>query len=82
MEAGRTGGDGGADARAELLRGLHALVVLELVDAGWAGWELSWSDAARLRLPEGYGELVPAAVEAVAAEVPDTRPLRSLLPAA
>ncbi|EMF01467.1 M48 family metallopeptidase [Streptomyces mobaraensis NBRC 13819 = DSM 40847] len=77
-----TGGDGGADARAELLRGLHALVVLELVDAGWAGWELSWSDAARLRLPEGYGELVPAAVEAVAAEVPDTRPLRSLLPAA
>ncbi|MBZ4319187.1 M48 family metalloprotease [Streptomyces huiliensis] len=80
--AGEDGDDAEADPRAELLHGLHALLILELVDAGWAGWELSWSDAARLRLPEGYDELVPAAVAAVAAEVPDTRPLRSLLPAA
>ncbi|WP_249374744.1 M48 family metalloprotease [Streptomyces sp. I05A-00742] len=67
---------------AELRHGLSRLAVLELVDARWAGWELSWSGAARLHLPEGYAESLPGAVAAVAAEIPDTRPLRGLLPAA
>ncbi|MGK5642082.1 hypothetical protein ACSNOK_27765 [Streptomyces sp. URMC 126] len=65
--AAYTGGDGSPSA---------------LLAAGRAGREPSSSEAARPRLPEEYGEPVPAAVEAVAAEVPDTRPPRALSPAA
>ncbi|MFI9201542.1 M48 family metalloprotease [Streptomyces sp. NPDC053048] len=59
---------------------LSRLVVLELVDAGLARWEMSWSQGTRLSLPEGLEDRLGEAVEAATEDTPDTRPLRHLLP--
>ncbi|MEU3186929.1 M48 family metallopeptidase [Streptomyces sp. NPDC006923] len=67
-------------ARPTLRRGLSQLVSTELVRQGRARWELSWSDPASLRLPQGYDEALPAALDAAVADRPDTEPLRKLLP--
>ncbi|WP_405998895.1 M48 family metallopeptidase [Streptomyces sp. NBC_00829] len=69
-------------ARPELRRGLSLLVTGELIAAGRARWQLSWSEAAKLQLPSGYEELLPAALDAAVADRPDTEPLRKLLPPA
>ncbi|WKK23434.1 M48 family metalloprotease [Streptomyces olivoreticuli] len=79
--AGRASGRAAREfVRPSLRRGLARLLVLELVDARLAWWELSWADPARLHLPEGYEELIPAALDAAVADSPDTAPLRALLP--
>ncbi|MDX3851758.1 M48 family metallopeptidase [Streptomyces sp. AK02-01A] len=67
-------------ARPALRRGLSQLVSTELVRQGRARWELSWSDPASLRLPQGYDKALPAALDAAVADRPDTEPLRKLLP--
>ncbi|MFJ7942775.1 hypothetical protein ACIQ6K_03740 [Streptomyces sp. NPDC096354] len=46
---------------------------------GRARRQLSWTDCATLKLPEGYEEALPAALDAAVADVPDTEPLRKLL---
>ncbi|MER6994395.1 M48 family metallopeptidase [Streptomyces sp. NPDC000410] len=61
--------------------GLRQLVTVELTARGTARWQLSWSDSATLRLPDGYEELLPLALDAAVADAPDTEPLRKLLPA-
>ncbi|MGW1880909.1 M48 family metalloprotease [Streptomyces sp. NPDC001970] len=66
-------------ARPAVRRGLSRLVAGEFTATGRARWELSWSDSARLRLPEGYEELLPAALDAAVADQPDTEGLRKLL---
>ncbi|HEY9369363.1 M48 family metallopeptidase [Streptomyces sp.] len=66
-------------ARPVLRRGLSRLVAVEFVRDGRGRWQLSWSDAATLRLPHGYEEELPAALDAAVAERPDTEPLRKLL---
>lgn len=66
-------------ARPVLRRGLSRLAAGELIARGVARWELSWSDSARLRFPEGYGEELSAALDAAVADHPDTTPLRTLL---
>ncbi|MEV4921697.1 M48 family metallopeptidase [Streptomyces roseoverticillatus] len=68
--------------RPALLDALSSLVLLELVDARAAWWELSWARSARLHLPDGYDALLPQALEAAVADTPDTAPLRRLLPQA
>ncbi|MCC3773237.1 peptidase, partial [Streptomyces sp. UNOC14_S4] len=72
---------GGRDA---LRQGLEHLLVLELADARFAWWELSWSGPARLRLPEGYEEAIPGAVQSLleVRGLSGTVALRSLLPTA
>ncbi|WP_369172014.1 M48 family metalloprotease [Streptomyces sp. R28] len=58
---------------------LSRMVVAELARLGRAHWELSWKDAARLRLPDGYEEELKQALDAAVADVPDTKGLRRLL---
>ncbi|MFD0001875.1 M48 family metalloprotease [Streptomyces sp. NPDC127178] len=66
-------------ARPQVRARLSRMVVSELVRRGQAHWELSWSDPARLRLPDGYEEALKQALDAVVEDVPDTRGLRQLL---
>lgn len=66
-------------ARPALRQGLSAMVTGDLVRRGRAQWQLSWTEAASLRLPEGYEESLPEALDAAVADVPDTAPLRKLL---
>ncbi|MFE0644649.1 M48 family metallopeptidase [Streptomyces sp. NPDC058877] len=66
-------------ARSSLRRELARLVTTVLTADGRARWQISWSAAARLRLPEGCAERLPAALDAAIAERPDTEPLRKLL---
>ncbi|MEU8848382.1 hypothetical protein AB0C70_19570 [Streptomyces sp. NPDC048564] len=66
-------------ARPQVRARLSRMVVSELVRRGRAHWELSWSDPARLRLPDGYEETLKQALDAVVEDVPDTRELRQLL---
>ncbi|WP_175411811.1 M48 family metalloprotease [Streptomyces sp. TRM64462] len=66
-------------ARPALRRGLSRLAAGELIDRGVARWELSWSEAAALRFPDGYGEELSAALDAAVDDRPDTEPLRKLL---
>ncbi|MFJ9796333.1 M48 family metallopeptidase [Streptomyces sp. NPDC101145] len=66
-------------ARPVLRGGLARLVAGELIARGTARWELSWSDAASLRMPPGYDDELPAALDAAVADRPDTAPLRQLL---
>ncbi|MEV4614454.1 M48 family metalloprotease [Kitasatospora sp. NPDC049258] len=68
--------------RPALRAGTARLVVLALAESGLARWELSWSAAPALVLPEGMAETFDAALDAVVADTPDTAPLRSLLVAA
>ncbi|MEU1814877.1 M48 family metalloprotease [Streptomyces roseifaciens] len=68
--------------RPALLDALSGLVLLELADARMAWWEMSWAESARLRLPDGYDTWLQPALEALVADVPDTAPLRRLLPQA
>ncbi|OAH13865.1 M48 family metalloprotease [Streptomyces jeddahensis] len=65
--------------RPQLRARLSRLVAVELVRLGWAHWELSWTDSAKLRLPDGYEEWLKSALDAAVADVPDTRELRRLL---
>ncbi|MCF6525011.1 M48 family metalloprotease [Streptomyces sp. JJ36] len=58
---------------------LQALTVGHLEAHGQARWELSWTEAATLRLPEGYEAALDTALDAAVADTPDTRPLRHLL---
>ncbi|QSY50278.1 MULTISPECIES: M48 family metalloprotease [Streptomyces] len=82
-EASRASGRAAREFLRPLLRsGLAELVILELVDAGLARWEMSWSDGARLDLSDDYGDRLNEALEAAVADTPDTRPLRLLLPRA
>ncbi|WP_308013127.1 M48 family metalloprotease [Streptomyces griseocarneus] len=82
-EAGRASGRAAREfARPGLRYGLSRLVILELVDAGLARWEMSWSDGTRLDLSDDYGDRLSQALEAAVADTPDTRPLRELLPRA
>ncbi|MEV0037310.1 M48 family metallopeptidase [Streptomyces sp. NPDC050804] len=66
-------------ARPALRRGLSHLVTSDLIRRGRAHWQLSWTESARLRLPAGYEESLPAALDAAVADAPDTAPLRKLL---
>lgn len=66
-------------ARPRLRAGLLQLTGGEFVRQGRARWQLSWTDSATLKLPEGYEETLPAALDAAVADVPDTEPLRKLL---
>ncbi|WP_228980477.1 M48 family metalloprotease [Streptomyces sp. DH12] len=66
-------------ARPVLRRGLARLVAGELIARGVARWELSWSDAAALVMPDAYEERLPDALDAAVADRPDTAPLRALL---
>ncbi|GAA4903309.1 M48 family metallopeptidase [Streptomyces coeruleoprunus] len=66
-------------ARPVLRRGLARMVAGELIARGDARWELSWSESAALRLPPGYEDELPAALDAAVADRPDTAPLRMLL---
>ncbi|MFF4670391.1 hypothetical protein ACFY1C_11025 [Streptomyces sp. NPDC001279] len=60
--------------------GLRKLAEVEYVRQGRAQWRLPWTDDdAVLELPPGHAELLPAALEAAVADVPDTTPLRALL---
>lgn len=68
-------------ARPRLRAGLLQLAGGELVRQGQARWQLSWTDSATLKLPEGYEETLPAAPDAAVEDVPDTEPLRKLLAA-
>ncbi|MET8270301.1 M48 family metallopeptidase [Streptomyces sp. NPDC005096] len=66
-------------ARPQLGAALLQLAGGEFVRQGRARWQLSWTDSATLKLPEGYEETLPAALDAAVADVPDTEPLRKLL---
>lgn len=66
-------------ARPQVRARLSRLVAGDLVRRGLAHWELSWSDSARLRLPDGYEEWLKQALDAAVADVPDTGELRRLL---
>lgn len=66
-------------ARPVLREELGHATVVALVEAGLAGWELSWSGPAELRLPDGFGEGFTAALDAACADTADTAPLRGLL---
>ncbi|MGY1584412.1 M48 family metallopeptidase [Streptomyces sp. MN13] len=66
-------------ARPQLRARLGRLVLVELARQGRAHWELSWSDAARLRLPDGHEEWLKQALDAAVADVPETGELRRLL---
>jgi Zn-dependent protease with chaperone function len=66
-------------ARPQLRARLSRMVVVELVRLGRAHWELSWTDSATLRLPDGYEEGLKQALDAAVADVPDTAELRRLL---
>ncbi|MFH8379889.1 M48 family metallopeptidase [Kitasatospora sp. NPDC018058] len=65
--------------RPVLRTALSDLVVIALADAGLAGWEVSWAEPVRLRLPEALAQGLPAAVDALASDAPDGRPLHTLL---
>ncbi|MET9373251.1 M48 family metalloprotease [Streptomyces sp. NPDC002992] len=66
-------------ARPVLRRGLSQLVTDALTEDGRARWQLSWAAPASLRLPPGYEDAFPAALDAAVADRPDTGPLRLLL---
>ncbi|WP_137993696.1 M48 family metallopeptidase [Streptomyces vilmorinianum] len=66
-------------ARPVLRRGLSLLVTGVLTDDGRARWRLSWSGPASLRMPPGYEDELPAALDAAVADRPDTAPLRMLV---
>ncbi|WP_225803745.1 M48 family metallopeptidase [Streptomyces sp. NK15101] len=69
-------------ARSSLRRELARLLTTALAQDGRARWQLSWSAPASLRLPDGFTEELPAALEAAIADRPDTGRLRKLLAAA
>ncbi|MFE4515224.1 M48 family metalloprotease [Kitasatospora sp. NPDC056783] len=69
-------------ARPALRQELAHAAVLALAEAGLAGWELSWSGPAELRLPDGFPDAFDAALDAACGDTPDTTPLRALLAAA
>ncbi|MFE7356733.1 M48 family metallopeptidase [Streptomyces sp. NPDC057543] len=67
-------------ARPKLRDQLRQLVKSEYVRQGRAHWRLSWIDnGTSLELPQGHEEMLPAALDAAVADVPDTKPLRELL---
>ncbi|MFJ8477480.1 M48 family metalloprotease [Kitasatospora sp. NPDC094011] len=66
-------------ARPMLREELGHATVVALAEAGLAGWELSWSGPAELRLPDGFEDGFDAALTAACADTPDTAPLRALL---
>ncbi|MER7768640.1 M48 family metalloprotease [Kitasatospora sp. NPDC096140] len=66
-------------ARPVLRKELAHAVVVTLAEAGLAGWELSWSGPAELRLPEGFEDGFDVALDAACRDTPDTAPLRALL---
>ncbi|WP_030687353.1 M48 family metallopeptidase [Streptomyces globisporus] len=68
-------------ARSSLRRELARLLTTALAVDGRARWQLSWSAPASLRLPDGYAEELPAALDAAIADRPDTERLRKLLAA-
>ncbi|MFF9351360.1 peptidase [Streptomyces sp. NPDC014734] len=67
-------------ARPRLRSGLGQLAEAEYVRQGRARWRQSWTDGeTSLELPPGHEDLLPAALDAAVADVPDTVPLRELL---
>ncbi|MGW3039812.1 M48 family metalloprotease [Kitasatospora sp. NPDC001159] len=65
--------------RPVLRTALSDLVLIALVDAGLAGWDVSWAQPMRLRLPDALAQGLPAAVDALVTDTPDGQPLRTLL---
>ncbi|MFI1105089.1 hypothetical protein [Streptomyces melanogenes] len=69
-------------ARPVLRRALNQLVTVELTARGAARWQLSWSDPAALCYPtDGFEDQLELALDATVADLPDTEPLRRLMPA-
>ncbi len=66
-------------ARPRLRSMLSTLVAGELLRQGAAHWEPSWSEPARLRLPDGHEALLKSALDAAVEDVPDTGGIRRLL---
>lgn len=69
--------------RPALADALQGMVLAELSVHSRLSWEFSWSEPAAARLapaPDGTATDLGAAIEAVVADHPDTRPLRLLLP--
>ncbi|MFF7383301.1 M48 family metalloprotease [Streptomyces griseoluteus] len=73
--------------RPALGESLRTMVLAEFSARSLLSWEFSWSRAAVARLPGASGgagtapeDALEAAVEAALADVPDTAPLRALLP--
>ncbi|MFJ6842747.1 M48 family metallopeptidase [Streptomyces griseoluteus] len=73
--------------RPALGESLRTMVLAEFSARSLLSWEFSWSRAAVVRLPGASGgagtapeDALEAAVEAALADVPDTAPLRALLP--
>lgn len=69
-------------ARPVLREELAHAALVALAEAGLAGWELSWSGPAELRLPDGFEDSFDAALDAACRDEADTAPLRALLTAA
>ncbi|WP_151771597.1 M48 family metallopeptidase [Streptomyces abyssomicinicus] len=64
---------------------LRTWVISELSNQGLLSWEFSWSESATVILPgdpETAADALDAAVTAALADLPDTAPLRALLPPA
>ncbi|MET8622489.1 M48 family metalloprotease [Kitasatospora sp. NPDC004669] len=66
-------------ARPVLRTALSDLVLIALADAGLAGWDVSWAQPMRLRMPDALAQGLPAAVDALVTDTPDGQPLRALL---
>lgn len=57
------------------IRRLNQLVSVELTTGGAVRWQLSWSHPAALRYPpDGFEDLLEAALDATVADQPDTEP--------
>ncbi|MFJ7420520.1 M48 family metallopeptidase [Streptomyces uncialis] len=65
--------------RPSLRDAMSGMALAELAAHGLLRWEFSWETAPRVLVP-GDGPDLDAAVEAALADVPDTGPLRALLP--
>ncbi|MFI6642080.1 M48 family metallopeptidase [Streptomyces sp. NPDC050504] len=78
---GATAGAAREFARPRVRQGLSRMVAAEYAARGWAHWQLSWSEPAKLHLPEGYEKCLESALDAAVSDPPDTAPLRKLLPA-
>lgn len=68
-------------ARTALRDAVTPLVLLAMVDGGWAGWHHSWARGPHLRYATPPDAL-DRALDALVSAIPDTGPLRSLLDAA
>ncbi|GDY32625.1 M48 family metallopeptidase [Gandjariella thermophila] len=66
-------------ARTAFLEVVRPLVLAALTDAGHARWRHSWARPPHLEFRPGWEAAVAAALAALVAEPPDTRPVRDVL---